>query len=118
MEDIGHNRNPYLRALVLKKMQMTNPLPTKFITQRMKKKMPKMWGMRGYCGGYRSQGKTLPEGFSLEEDVDDESIAHKVHHPEDEEEDAKDVGDERVLWWICAPVLVPPSKAISNHNAI
>ena len=52
--------------------------------------------MRGYYGGYQSQGKTLPEGFGLEEDVDDQTIAHKVHHPEDEEEDAEDVGDESV----------------------
>ena len=47
-----------------------------------------------------------PEVLDFEEDVDDAAVADERHDPEEEEDDAEEVSDERVHRGELAPVRV------------
>jgi len=46
-----------------------------------------------------------PETLDFQKDVDDATVANEGHHPEEEEEDSKEVGDQWVHWRERAPVV-------------
>ena len=47
-----------------------------------------------------------PEALDLEEDIDDAAVSDERHDPEEEEDDAEEVGDQRVHRRELAPVRV------------
>lgn len=58
-----------------------------------------------------------PEGFDLEEDVDDTSVAEKWHDPQEKEKHSEEVGDQGISRGKLTPVGVNHSHDV-GRNAV